>query len=72
MAKQDNFADQLEKRARSAIFWNALTRTESALIIAVTMVASAFLALPALLGRGPWLWALIALGAGAALRRKCR
>ncbi len=67
MGKSDNFADQLEKRARGAIFWNALTRWESALIIAVTMVVSAFLALPALLGWWPWLWALIALGAGAVL-----
>ena len=67
MAKSDNPADQLEKRARGAIFWNALTRVESALIIAVTMVVSAFLALPALLGWWTWLPALIALGAGCAL-----
>jgi hypothetical protein len=67
MGKPDNFADQLEKRARSAIFWNALTRVESALIIAGTMVVSAFLALPAMLGWWPWLWALIALGVGSVL-----
>ena len=65
MAKPDNFADKLEQRARAAIFWNALTRWESALIIALTMIVSAFLALPALLGWLPWLWALIALGGGS-------
>ena len=64
MAKQDSFANALERRVRRAIFWNALTRWESAVIIALTLVISAFFALPALIGLFPWLWAFIALGAG--------
>ena len=64
MAKPDSFADALERRVRRAIFWNALTRWESAVIIAFTLVISCFLALPALIGLFPWLWAFIALGVG--------
>ncbi len=64
MAKADSFADKLERRVRRAIFWNALTRWESAIVIAGTLVFSAFLALAAMIGLFPWLLTFIALGAG--------
>jgi hypothetical protein len=66
MGKSDNFADQLRKRARAAIFWNALTRVESAFIIAMTMIVSACLAMAFIAGLlASWLPALIAVGVGA-------
>lgn len=66
MAKQNSFAGKLERRARRAIFWHALLRWESAVIIALTLVISAFLALLYLaLGSSfPLLWAFVALGLG--------
>ena len=66
MAKRNSLADTLERRARRAIFWHALLRWESAAVIALTMVISAFLALVALGSQGgfPFLWALVALGVG--------
>jgi hypothetical protein len=66
MSKRNSLADTLESRARRAIFWHALLRWESASVIALTMVISAFLALVALGSRGgfSYLWALIALGIG--------
>ncbi|GAB4544399.1 MAG: hypothetical protein Kow0063_38070 [Anaerolineae bacterium] len=69
MAKQDNLADKLERRARQAIFWHALFRWESATIIALTLIISSFLALATLISVGsfPLLWALVALGVGLLL-----
>jgi len=64
MAKRSNFANELERRARRAIFWYALLRWESAVMIALTLVVSAFLGLAAWLGRFPWRWAAVALGLG--------
>lgn len=66
MSKRNSLADTLERRARRAIFWHALLRWESASVIALTMVISAFLALVALGSRGGFsiLWSLIALGVG--------
>lgn len=64
MAKRNSFADQLERRARRAIFWHALLRWESAMLIAFTLVISFFLALAAMVGRFPWLWTFVALGVG--------
>jgi hypothetical protein len=64
MAKQNSFSDKLERRARRAIFWHALWRWESAVILALTLVISAFLAMTALVGLFPWLWTYIALGVG--------
>jgi biopolymer transport protein ExbB/TolQ len=63
MAKRNSLADQLERRARRAIFWHALLRWESAVMIALTMVVPVFLKLAG----SPWLWALIALGVGVFL-----
>jgi hypothetical protein len=48
MAKRNSLADNLERRVRRAIFWNALLRWESATVIALTLVISAFLGLLAL------------------------
>lgn len=69
MAKQDNLADKLERRARQAIFWHTLFRWESATIIALTLIISSFLALATLISVGsfPLLWALVALGVGLLL-----
>jgi biopolymer transport protein ExbB/TolQ len=64
MAKQNSFTDKLEGRARRAIFWHALWRWESAVILALTLVISSFLAMSALAGLFPWLWTYIALGIG--------
>jgi biopolymer transport protein ExbB/TolQ len=64
MAKRNSFADKLERRARRAIFWHALWRWESAVILALSLVISSFLAMTALVGLFPWLWTYIALGAG--------
>jgi biopolymer transport protein ExbB/TolQ len=64
MAKRNSFTDQLERRARRAIFWHSLWRWESAVILALTLVLSAFLAMLALVGLFPWLWTYIALGGG--------
>jgi biopolymer transport protein ExbB/TolQ len=64
MAKGNSFTDKLERRARRAIFWHALWRWESAVILALTLVISAFLAMSALVGLFPWLWTYIALGIG--------
>ncbi len=66
MAKRNSSADNLERRARRAIAWHALLRWESAVIIALTLVISAFLALLSLVpGSGfPFLWTLVALGIG--------
>jgi hypothetical protein len=67
MAKRDSLADQLERRARRAIFWHALFRWESALIIALTMIVSTFLGLVAWVRGSSLMWALIALGVGVSL-----
>lgn len=64
MAKRNSFADKLERRARRAIFWHSLWRWESAVILALTLVISAFLTMSALVGLFPWLWTYIALGVG--------
>jgi biopolymer transport protein ExbB/TolQ len=64
MAKRNSFADKLERRARRAIFWHSLWRWESAVILALTLVISAFLAMLALVGLFPWLWTYIAVGVG--------
>jgi hypothetical protein len=64
MPKRDSFGDTLERRARRAIFWHALWRWESAVILALTLVISSFLAMSALVGLFPWLWTCIALGIG--------
>jgi hypothetical protein len=64
MAKRNSFTDKLERRARRAIFWHALWRWESAVILALTLVISSFLAMTALVGLFPWLWTYIALGIG--------
>ncbi len=67
MAKRNSFADELERRARRAIFWYALLRWESAVMIALTLVISAFLAGAAatvLKGVLSPSWALVALGVG--------
>jgi biopolymer transport protein ExbB/TolQ len=64
MAKRNSFTDKLERRARRAIFWHALWRWESAVILALTLVISSFLAMSALVGLFPWLWTYIALGIG--------
>ncbi len=64
MARRTNFADDLEKRARRAIFWHALLRWESAVIIALTLVLSAFLGLLALVGFFPLWWSFAVLGIG--------
>lgn len=64
MTRRDSFADTLEKRARRAIFWHALLRWESAVIIALSLVVSAFLGLLALVGLFPLWWPLVALGVG--------
>jgi hypothetical protein len=66
MAKRTSFADTLERRARRAIYWHALLRWESAAVIALTLVISAFLALVSLGSAGGFslLWASVALGIG--------
>ena len=69
MAKREGFDEKLERRARRAIFWHALLRWESAVVIALTMIISTFLALLSLLPVGGfelW-WALVALGIGLAI-----
>lgn len=67
MDKRGNFADGLERRARRAIFWHAIMRWESAVIIALTLVVAALLGMAALVGLAPQWWALAALGVGLAL-----
>jgi hypothetical protein len=67
MAKRNSLTADLERRARRAIFWHAILRWESAVMIALTMIVSAFLGLGALIELLPGLWALIALGIGAFL-----
>jgi hypothetical protein len=64
MTRRDSFADTLEKRARRAIFWHALLRWESAVIMALSLVVFAFLGLLALVGLFPFWWPLVALGIG--------
>jgi len=66
MAKQKSLAGNLERRARRAIFWHAILRWESAVIIALTLVISAFLALLSLASGAsfPILWSLVAVGIG--------
>lgn len=66
MARRNTFADNLERRARRAIFWHALLRWESATVIALTLVISAFLALLTLASQGsfPAFWTFIALAVG--------
>jgi len=66
MAKQNTLAGNLERRVRRAIFWHAILRWESAVIIALTLVISAFLALISLASGGsfPILWSLVAVGIG--------
>ena len=66
MTKRNSFTGNLERRARRAIFWHALLRWESAVIIALTLVIFAFLALLALVPGASFsfVWALVALGIG--------
>jgi hypothetical protein len=66
MTRRNSFADNLEGRARRAIFWHALLRWESAAVIALTLVISAFLALLTLASQGafPGQWAFVAFGVG--------
>lgn len=66
MAKRNSSTGNLERRARRAIFWHALLRWESAVIIALTLVIFAFLALLSLAPGSsfPFVWALVALGIG--------
>jgi hypothetical protein len=66
MARRNTFADNLERRARRAIFWHALLRWESATVIALTLVISAFLALLTLASQGsfPAFWTFSALAVG--------
>ncbi len=64
MAKRNSFADKLERRAHRAIFWHSLWRWESAVILALTLVISAFLAMLALVGLFPLPWTYIALAVG--------
>jgi hypothetical protein len=64
MAKRNSLANQLEQRARRAIFWHSLLRWESAVMIALTLIISFFLGLLALVGRFPWWWMFVALGVG--------
>ncbi|UCC85731.1 MAG: hypothetical protein JSV81_12800 [Anaerolineales bacterium] len=64
MTKRDGFAEGLERRARRAIFWHALLRWESAVVIALSLVISAFLGLLGLVGLFPMGWTFAALGIG--------
>jgi len=66
MAKQNSLVGNLERRARRAIFWHALLRWESAVIIALTLVIFSFLALLSLASGSSFsfLWALVAVGVG--------
>jgi hypothetical protein len=66
MAKRSSLTESLERRARRAIFWHALLRWEGAVIIALTLVIFAFLALLSLVpGSGfPLPWAFVALAVG--------
>jgi len=66
MTKRNSFTGNLERRARRAIFWHALLRWESAVIIALTLVIFAFLALLSLVPGSSFsfVWALVALGIG--------
>lgn len=66
MAKQTSLAGSLERRARRAIFWHALLRWESAVIIALTLVIFSFLTLLSLASGSSFsfLWALVAAGVG--------
>jgi hypothetical protein len=66
MAKRSSLTESLERRARRAIFWHALLRWESAVIIALTLVILAFLALLSLVPGSsfPLLWAFVALAVG--------
>jgi hypothetical protein len=70
MAKRSSTPEQLEERARRAIFWHALMRWESAVVIALTLVISSFLGLASLAasilpgGGFSLLWAFVALGIG--------
>jgi hypothetical protein len=66
MAKRSSLSDSLERRSRRAILWHALLRWESAVIIALTLVIFAFLALLSLAPGSsfPLLWAFVALGVG--------
>lgn len=65
MAKRSTLSDTLERRARRAIFWHALLRWESAVIIALTLVVSASLGLLGVANFVPLWWALVALGIGS-------
>jgi len=66
MTKRNSSTGNLERRARRAIFWHALLRWESAVIIALTLVIFAFLALLSLVPGSSFsfVWALVALGIG--------
>jgi hypothetical protein len=64
MAEQHSLRETLEQRARQAIVWHALLRWESAVIISLTLIVSAFLGLLALVGLFPIWSALVALGIG--------
>jgi len=64
MAERESFPAKLEQRARRAIIWHALLRWESAMIIALTLIISAFLALLAGVGTLPNWFPWVALGGG--------
>ena len=64
MAKRNNLPETLQRRARRAIFWHAIFRWESALIIAFTLMVAAMVALVGWAGLFPVWWALVALGIG--------
>jgi hypothetical protein len=66
MARRGSLTESLERRARRAIFWHALLRWESAVIIALTLVISTFLALLSFVPGSsfPLLWAFIAAVVG--------
>lgn len=64
MAKRSSFANELERRARRAIFWHAFLRWESAVVVALSLVISSFLGLLALIGLFPLWWTFVALGIG--------
>jgi hypothetical protein len=64
MAKRNSLPETLQRRARRAIFWHAIFRWESAVIIALTLIVTAFAGLLGLIGVFPTWWALVALGAG--------
>ena len=64
MAQQDELGSALRRRARRVILSNALWRWESAVVLALTLIVSAFLALAGLAGMVSWLAPAGALAVG--------